>query len=135
MILGTKSKREFATLHPDMQKVILRTVKRCTERSLDFSVNEGHRNKARQDKAVAEKRSFAKFPNSSHNKNPSPAADLLPHPLDWHDIPAFWQLATIMLNEAHILGIRIKWGGLFKRRNGKLFFDGPHFQLIKPRRL
>jgi peptidoglycan L-alanyl-D-glutamate endopeptidase CwlK len=135
MIFGAKSKREMATLHPDWLKILNRVKQRCTERDLDFSVNEGHRNKARQDLAVEERRSFAVFPNSAHNKKPSPAVDLLPHPVRWTHHSDFFQIAAIVLNEAHVLGIRVKWGGLFKRRGNKLFFDGPHFQLIAPRRL
>jgi peptidoglycan L-alanyl-D-glutamate endopeptidase CwlK len=105
--------------HPDLRKVAHEAIK-----TFDFKVICGHRSKAAQDKAYAEKKSKAKFPHSKHNKKPSMAFDAVPVPLDWNDIKSFHRMADAMKAAAKKVGVPIKWGGDFKS-----FFDGPHFEL------
>lgn len=102
----------------------LQRVARECIKHYDFSVICGHRNKAAQDKAFAEKKSKVKWPNSKHNKTPSLAMDCTPYPLDWNDIQAFHTMAKHMKEAAKKVGVKIVWGGDWKG-----FFDGPHFEL------
>jgi len=120
--MPTFSERSLANLrecHPDLQRVAHEAIKH-----FDFAVICGHRNKAGQDKAFAEKKSKLRWPNSKHNKVPAMAFDAVPHPLDWNDTAAFHAMAKAMKAAAKKLGIVIRWGGDFKG-----FFDGPHFEL------
>lgn len=105
--------------HPNLQKVAHEAIKH-----FDFAVICGHRGKAAQDKAFAEKKSKVKWPDSKHNKTPSMAMDCVPHPLDWNNIESFHEMAKHMKAAAKKLKITMRWGGDFKN-----FFDGPHFEL------
>jgi peptidoglycan L-alanyl-D-glutamate endopeptidase CwlK len=129
---GPKSKANIKTLHPDWKRLLRRVKTRMTERELDCSVDCGYRGPLEQAQAVKDGRSFAPFPRSKHNTMPSIAVDILPYPVNWKKTSDFYRIAAIVLHEAHALGIGVKWGGMFKRRSGKLFFDGPHFQLVEP---
>jgi len=117
--LGKKSLEYLAECHPDLRKVAHECIKHY-----DFSVICGHRGKAAQDKAYAEKKSKVKWPNSKHNKTPSLAMDCTPYPVNWNDIPSFHTMARHMKDAARKVGVNIKWGGDFTS-----FFDGPHFEI------
>ena len=64
---------------------------------------------------------------SKHNRSPSAAVDLAPlgigHKVDWGNLEAFRKLSEIVLAEAKKQGVKVTWGGTFKR------VDGPHFEL------
>lgn len=98
----------------------------------DCSILCGHRNEADQEKAFNDKRSYVHFPNSRHNQHPSIAVDVMPYPINWDDRLGQHEFATYVFNTAMQMGIRVQWGGLFKTRNGKIFYDAPHWQLITP---
>jgi peptidoglycan L-alanyl-D-glutamate endopeptidase CwlK len=91
----------------------------------DFTVLCGHRGREEQDRAFAEGRSKLRYPSSRHNKMPSRAVDVAPWPIDWQDERAFEQLAIHILAAASALGIKIRWGGLWRN-----FSDKPHYELI-----
>lgn len=101
----------------------------------DFRVMCGHRNQADQELAYKNKTSPLRWPNSKHNKFPSDAVDLLPNCLvvngkiDWNDKKAFEkayaELTAVIMEEAGRLGIKIRWGGTFKRR------DLPHYEIMR----
>ena len=57
--LSDKSKKLLLECHPDLQRVINRAIE-----ITDLSVICGHRDKAAQDKAVAEGKSNAPYPKS-----------------------------------------------------------------------
>jgi peptidoglycan L-alanyl-D-glutamate endopeptidase CwlK len=139
---GKKSEERIATLHPDLRKVLRHAIK-----ITDFSVLCGLRSKADQQRAVEQKRSFAKYPESKHNRSLrddgswnseiSDAVDLAPYPVLWPGIQdqttvgyarrlgRFYLLAGVVLACAMIEGVKLRWGGHFKS-----IFDGPHFERV-----
>lgn len=102
----------------------LRRVAHEAIKTFDFTVIEGHRGKAAQERAYAEKKSKVRWPNSKHNKSPSLAFDAVPVPLDWNDKASFHAMAKAMQSAADRVKVPIRWGGNFTG-----FFDGPHFEL------
>lgn len=99
---------------------------------MDFAVLCGHRGQKEQDEAFKKGHSKLKWPASKHNKVPSLAVDLAPHPIDWNDIGRFIHLSEIVLDEAKKAGIKIRWGADWNR-NGKWqderFRDWPHYEI------
>jgi peptidoglycan L-alanyl-D-glutamate endopeptidase CwlK len=47
------------------------------------------------------------------------------------DIEYYYYIASLIEKEAYDKGIKLKWGGFFKRPNGKRFIDGCHFEVEK----
>lgn len=120
-----KSRKALVTAHHDLQHLFLEVVK-----EYDCSVLCGYRGKEEQNEAYAEGNSNAKWGQSPHNNLPSLAIDVVPYPVDWTDTASFYKFAAYVLNTAMKLNYRVKWGGFFSV-NGKPFFDGPHFELIR----
>jgi hypothetical protein len=66
---------------------------------------------------------------SNHNKKPSPAADCVPcgpngKPV-WNDEAAFDRMAAVILAEAKEQGVKMRWGGIFRKPK-----DKPHFEIV-----
>lgn len=114
------SKDRLASCHPDLQTLFNHVINH-----VDCSVLCGHRNKFDQDAAVAGGKSKARWPNSKHNAKPSLAVDVVPYPVDWDNINAFYEFAGRVKQKADELGIKVRWGGDFDG-----FFDGPHWELV-----
>jgi hypothetical protein len=53
------------------------------------------------------------------------AIDVVPYPVDWDNINAFYEFAGRVKQKADELGIKVRWGGDFDG-----FFDGPHWELV-----
>jgi hypothetical protein len=117
---GSRSRKELKSAHPDLQRLFNEVIK-----EFDCAVLCGHRGRADQDKAFQGGFSKVRWPNSKHNKTPSLACDVMPHPLDWKDRERLNAFAVVVKDVAKRLGIKIRWGGDFKT-----FFDGPHWELI-----
>ena len=102
-------------------------------KGFDCVIIEGHRDKAAQDKAVAEGRSKEVWPHGKHNSEPSKAVDVMPNPIVWDDKLRATYFAGYVLGVADKLGIKIRWGGDW---NGKhdpthnTFQDLGHFELV-----
>ena len=91
----------------------------------DCSVIAGHRGEDDQNAAWNAGNSQLQWPDSKHNKLPSHAVDVVPHPLDWEDIDEFKRLGELVKVVAWGLGIHnLEWGGSWSR-----FRDYPHYQL------
>jgi len=135
------SKKRLATCHPDIQKVLKLAI-----RYIDFSVIQGTRSKALQDKYFAQGTSHVKYPNSYHNcliehvkedlrpkgdltKPCSLAVDVGPVPLHWNDIDSFVELARVIKICAKRLEVDLEWGPDIWN-----FKDYPHFQLTSYRK-
>lgn len=116
-----KSKERLATCHIDLQMVMNEAIK-----TTDFTVLCGHRNKEDQTIAVNKGNSKTPWPKSMHNKVPSLAVDVVPYPVDWLDLESFKNLSAVILEAANSIGVKIRWGGNFKR-----LVDMPHYELIK----
>lgn len=52
------------------------------------------------------------------------AIDLIPYPVDWNDLKKFHMIAAAMKQAATELGVKIKWGGDWKKSK-----DYPHFEI------
>lgn len=127
---GKRSKAEMATIEEDLQKILNRAIK-----VVDFSVREGHRNKAKQDGYFASGKSKLKFPEGKHNCFPSEAVDIAPSPYPKTDagIKQAYFLAGIIKGIAVEMGIDIiigcDWNNDGDIRNDN-FQDVWHIELI-----
>ncbi len=117
--LGKRSRSRLEGVHPDLVRVVKSAIEITT---VDFTVIEGRRTKARQRQLV--KIGASRTMRSRHLTGH--AVDLAPWvdgTVRW-DWPLFYPIARAMKQAAKELGVRIRWGGDWKR-----FRDGPHFQL------
>jgi peptidoglycan L-alanyl-D-glutamate endopeptidase CwlK len=99
----------------------------------DFSVLEGYRDEATQNKYFAEGKSKLKYPNGKHNSNPSKAVDIAPFPIDWADRERFFLLAGLIIAIGAENGIKIRWGGAWSglaALKSNKFDDLVHFEII-----
>lgn len=118
-VLGARSRRRLAGVHPDLVAVVERAI-RITP--VDFGVLEGVRSLARQKELVAA--GASRTLRSRH---------LTGHAVDlgawvggtfrW-DWPLYPPIARATKAAAEDLGVTVTWGGDWKR-----FRDGPHFEL------
>lgn len=117
--LGPRSQMRLKGVHPDLVKV----VKRAIEISqVDFTVLEGLRDPFRQ-KTLVESGASQTL-NSRHLTGH--AVDLgawVDNQIDW-SWPLYFKIADAMKKAADELGVKIVWGGSWKK-----FPDGPHFEL------
>jgi len=133
---GKKSLEKLATCHEDLQKIMNEVIK-----EYNFTILYGYRTSEEQYKLYKQGRMLVDGKwkkvgrtvtdkdghtnKSKHNSLPSTAIDIAPYPVDWDNYKAFTELAKIVKQSAHSLGITIKWGGDWKSR-----VDMPHFELI-----
>lgn len=123
---------QLATCHPDLQKIAHEAIQ-----IFDFTVLEGHRDKAKQDAAVAAGNSKTPWPQSKHNANPSLAMDCAPYPIDWSgtekSLQRFVFMQGIFYAIAQRLGIAVRLGIDWNRnedmRDEGTFRDYPHIEL------
>ena len=128
---GVESKKQYATLHPKLQRVFDEVIQH-----FDFAITTGFRNEYEQNIAYAKKLSQKRWPFGEHNHLPSTAADAYPYPLDWSDdaknIQRMCLFAGMVLATGWRLGINLRWGGDWNR-NGDTrdenFRDYGHFEL------
>lgn len=144
-----KSLDKLATVHPDLQRVVLRALELSTT---DFTVLEGARTIEKQRMNV--KQGKSQTMNSKHlvrEDGFARAVDLVPYPLTWN-LNAFYPIALAMQKASEELGVDICWGGSWCRLNkdkrspsrmvdeysqarrktgNKVFIDAPHFELVK----
>lgn len=100
----------------------------------DFSIIEGHRDKAKQMEAFANKSSKLKWPRSKHNQWPSEAFDAIPYPF-----PGWKGTQSQAAFQAQAEAILAAWEALGDKTSGwKLTsahvswgWDSPHFQIEK----
>lgn len=128
--LSERSQRNLSTCDIKLQRVIIKAIKLGI---VDFTVIQGYRGEAEQNKAHAEGKSNARYGQSKHNLKPSQAVDIVPYPLDWEDTNRFSLLAGVILAVSKAEGVDIRWGGDWDR-DGNLadnkFNDLPHFELM-----
>ena len=101
-------------------------IKLCTQAIvlIDITVLFGYRSSIEQDRLFKEGVTTLRGGRSKHNKWPSPAVDLAPYPIDWHNIVRFEDLALVMKALSLALNIPLVWGG-----DWKSFRDYGHFQI------
>lgn len=132
------SQQRLATCDSRLQQILGEAIQ-----IVDFTILEGHRGQADQDKAFAEGKSKLKWPNGKHNAQPSRAVDIAPWlpdvKIDWGDLVAFGRLMGVVQAIAFRLGVRLRfgldWDGDFRSVNrdpGESFMDAPHIELVDP---
>ena len=118
-VLGKRSRERLEGIHPDLTRVIERAIE-LTE--IDFTVLEGLRDRARQERLVA--KGASKTMRSRHLTGH--AVDLgawLDGRVAW-DWPLYHKIAKAVKQAAREENVPIEWGG-----DWRTFKDGPHFQL------
>jgi len=103
-------------------------------KTVDCSVLEGHRDKAKQNKYYKEGKTRLQYPLGRHNELPSRACDVVPYPIDWDDRERFHLFAGFVLGIAKSMKINLRWGGDWDQdwtvKDNK-FDDFPHYELRK----
>jgi len=117
---GKRSESNLCECVDPIQKVFRKVIQ-----FRDCAVLEGYRGEAEQNYLCKTGASQVKFPKSNHNVMPSRAADVVPYPIDWSDIPRFREFAQFVLGVAAGMGIKLRWGGDWKN-----FKDMPHFYVV-----
>ena len=124
---GSRSRKNLDQCHPKLQEIAEEAIK-----LVDFSVICGHRSEAEQNAAYESGNSKLRWPQSKHNKKPSRAMDIIPYPVDWHDIKRFAHMVGIIKGIAHSKGIKIRSGADWDM-DGDItdhkFMDWPHIEL------
>lgn len=106
--------------HEKLQRVLNEAIKRY-----DSSCIWGYRDKEHQDAMFQDGTSQLKWPFSKHNRQPARAFDVIPYPKGYKaSDKEFYLQATHILRAAATVGVRIKWGGHWRR-----FKDLAHFEL------
>lgn len=112
---GQSSEQQLSTCDVRLQKVARRALGYGVH---DFTILEGHRGQAKQDRYFAEGKSKLRFPKGNHNAYPSNALDLTPVvggkmlPMNHAGLrDALHVLAGLMYAAAAEEGVRVRWGG------------------------
>ncbi len=131
------SRIKLATCDPRLQDILNDVIQ-----YVDFTILEGHRNEADQNKAFAEGKSQKRWPDGNHNAYPSRAVDIAPlssqlnDKLNWKDIVAFGRLMGYVDYAAKRHGVNLRfgidWDGDFRTVGvdpNEHFLDAPHVEL------
>lgn len=139
--LSDISRQRLLTCDFRLRAILLKAIE-----VVDFTVVQGHRDKAGQDKAFAEGKSKLRWPNGNHNSLPSRAVDIAPvyfengkMQIDWNDVIAFGRIMGVVQCIAFQEKVRLRfgldWDGDFRsvdRDPGEAFLDAPHIELVDP---
>lgn len=123
---GAASLEKLKTVHPDLQLVLLESIK-----VVDFTILEGFRNKELQNLYFEQGKSKLRWPYGKHNKTPSEAVDVAPYPIDWQDERRFIRLLSFIQGVGAGKGIKIRIGGDWNSDFifNEDFHDWPHLEL------
>ena len=124
---GKRSLANLETCHPDLQSLAWDVIE-----IIDHSIIQGKRGKEEQNQLFHAGKSKLQWPHSKHNTTPSRAMDVVPYPIDWHDIKRFALLMGAYKMAAHVRKIEIRLGGDWNGDNlfNESFFDAPHIELV-----
>jgi peptidoglycan L-alanyl-D-glutamate endopeptidase CwlK len=134
------SKDRLRQCHPELQSVFNDVV-----RIFDCSILCGFRDEATQNELFAQGRdteglildrsrvvTYAQWPDSNHNRMPSPAADVAPYPIDWKDLKRMHLFGGFVLGYAKAIDVHLRWGGDWNQNwqvKDEKFRDLVHFEL------
>ncbi len=131
---GRASKSRLMPVCHDLQLIAQETL---AVGIMDFSIIEGHRDGARQNRYFDLGKSRVKFPDGKHNKMPAEAIDAVPWingKLSYNKLHCC-VLAGIILTCAKKLDVKLRWGGNWDMDSEPItdqdFLDLVHFEIIK----
>lgn len=117
-------KLNHSKLHPELRKLMLEAIQNSP---IDFSIIETVRTIEQQKINLAKgvsKTMRSKHIPSVNKSGMCEAVDVVPYPVNWHDINRFLKLANHIKNTAKTLEIEVAYGG-----DWKSFKDYPHWEL------
>lgn len=117
---SSKSKKKLETCHPFLQTLCNDVIK-----VIDITIISGQRGQEEQDELYNKGASELRYPNSSHNHNPSLAVDVAPYPTDWKSKEQFTRMRELFYTFAGKRGIKLKPLIIFSNGGG----DFPHIEL------
>jgi peptidoglycan L-alanyl-D-glutamate endopeptidase CwlK len=130
---GKSSEDNLSTAHPELQEVMRDAL---ATGIMDFSIIEGHRSKALQNRYYDLGKSKVKYPDSKHNKIPSAAVDAVPFingAPSWNKLHCCI-LAGIILACAAKRKVKLRWGGNWDMDGEPItdqdFQDLAHFEKV-----
>jgi len=134
-VFSTSSREQLATCDQRLQDVLKKVIIQ-----FDFSVLEGFRDQAAQERAYARGFSKVHWPHGKHNSTPSKAVDIAPYPIDWGSDKdkaeaarqRFCYLAGWVMATAQAMGIKLRWGGDWdgdRDTRDEVFRDLGHFEI------
>jgi peptidoglycan L-alanyl-D-glutamate endopeptidase CwlK len=121
-LFGTRSEILLKDLNPKLVGVLRLALSYDV---MDFTVIETLRTLEQEKGKVAA--GLSKTLNSKHLAGPdgkSRAVDVAPWPMDWKDTERFKKLGALVKRAAGELGVKISWGGDWKKK-----WDWGHFEL------
>jgi len=126
------SQDRLNTCHPLLQELFWEIIK-----DHDCAIFEGHRARRRQNQLFKQGKSKLKWPDSTHNEMPSMGIDAGPwlkgKGIPWNEPNEFYKFATVVMEKAKALGIKIRWGGDWDMDgdvNDQWFNDLAHYELL-----
>lgn len=132
-VLGNKSRRRLYNVHTDLVSVVERAISLTKQ---DFSVIEGLRSVERQ--RTLFNKGATKTMNSRHLTGH--AVDLMPYPfkgdidkdgiVNFEDWDQYYPVADAMISAAKELDIPLRWGGNWRVKDLREWYDGAE-QLAK----
>jgi peptidoglycan L-alanyl-D-glutamate endopeptidase CwlK len=93
---------------------------------VDISLTSGYRDREEQNALYENRKSKVRFPDSKHNRKPSQAVDLQPHPYPSNENDlraALGYIAGLAMLIAEKHGWQLRWGGDWNR-NGSVVDNG-----------
>ena len=133
--MPTFSKASLAkldTCHPTLQLIMNEAIKHK-----DFTVLEGHRDKATQDRYFAEGKTKLKWPDGKHCSDPSLAIDIAPwiHGKVSFDKHHCIYLAGLIMALAAVNRVHLRWGGDWDEDGEPItdqtFNELVHFEIVE----
>lgn len=134
---GTRSEKQLATCHPELQLLLRRVVE-----SWDCTVIEGKRSE--EDQQFNVDTGASRTLNSKHVYPlgvPSLAVDVTPYPIRWNDLSRLYAFAGFVIGTAREMlrhgemTMRVRWGGDWdsdRDFHDQTFNDTDHFELVVP---
>jgi peptidoglycan L-alanyl-D-glutamate endopeptidase CwlK len=119
--------RNRKELHPMLKLVVDEVIK-----TVDFSILDGSRGRAEQERAFRAGHSKVHFGDSAHNWSPSIAMDLTPYPLDYDNLASFRRLAKAIMAAGKLHAVPLRWGADWDMDGDwkdERFLDWGHFEL------
>lgn len=132
-VWGRSSKKVYDQIDPRLQVLVTR----LRDEVMDITLVSGYRDRELQNSLFENEASTLRYPDSKHNRKPSVAVDIQPHPYPRYE-PKLWGALGYLAGRAWAIaqdeGFSIRWGGDWNG-NGDLtdqtFDDLFHLEIIE----